>query len=120
MLPFRHHRRSFVKIFFLISELRSQTKKNFSSKPPLLPPFQHLILHFGRMINTCVSKNKKLIPYQYNISLKQPPCAHIELFNYVFSCYFLAFCLLEEIYLVVHGDRIILFLLLFIVIAMLN
>ena len=62
----------FVKIYFiLICSLCSQTnKKIFPQGPPLLPPFRHLILHFGRMNNTYVSKNNKVIPHQYKIILK--------------------------------------------------
>ena len=40
-------------------------------------------------------------------------------FKHVFSRYFLAFCLLEEIYIVIHGDKVILGLIFNCVISML-
>ena len=65
----------FVKIYFIFFARRgSQTnKKFFPQRPPLLLPFRHLILHFGRKNNTYVTKNKnkiKVIPHQYKMTLK--------------------------------------------------
>ena len=48
------------------------------------------------------------MPYQCNITLKYSQTAHIAPFKHAFSRYFLVFCLLEEVYLVVTGDRVIL------------
>ena len=47
------------------------------------------------------------MPYQCNITLKYSQTAHIALFKHVFSRYFLLFCVVEEISLVVNGDRVI-------------
>ena len=49
-------------ILFLFARRGSQSnKKIFPQRPPLPPPFRHLILHFGRVINTYVPKNKNKI-----------------------------------------------------------
>ena len=48
------------------------------------------------------------MPYQCNITLKYSQVGHIALFKHVKTRYFLLFCLLEEVSLVVQGDRVIL------------
>ena len=59
------------------------------------------------------------MPHQCNISLKYSQTAHIALFKQVFSRYFLLFCVVEEISLVVAGNEVILGLIVYCVINML-
>ena len=47
------------------------------------------------------------MPYQCNITLKYSQTAHIALFKHAFSRYFLLFCLLEEVYILLHGNEVI-------------
>ena len=72
MPPFRCHCRPFRQnLFYSYLFASSQTnKKIFPQRPPLPPPFRHLILYFGRMNNANVSKNNKVIPHRYKIILK--------------------------------------------------
>ena len=72
MPPFRCHRRPFRQnLFYFYLLAGSQIiKKNLPQRPPLPPPFRHLIFQFGRMINTYVSKNNKVITHQYKSILK--------------------------------------------------
>ena len=48
------------------------------------------------------------MPYQCNITLKCSQTVHIALLNHVFSCYFLAFFLLEEVCILLNGNEAIL------------
>ena len=48
------------------------------------------------------------MPYQCNITLKYSQNAHIPLFKHVFSRYFLLFCLLEEVCILLNGNEAIL------------
>ena len=47
-----------------------------------------------------------LFRHNIKIFLNYSRTAHIDQLKYAFPQYFLAFCLLEEVLLVVHGDRI--------------
>ena len=75
MPSFRHHRRPFVKIYFIFLLVNSQTNKKFCLKASSLPSFRHLILQFGRKNNMYVPKNKKnkikVIPYQGKLFLNR-------------------------------------------------
>ena len=48
------------------------------------------------------------MPHQCNITLKSSQTAHIALFKYMKTRYFLVFCLLEEIYILLNGNEAIL------------
>ena len=60
------------------------------------------------------------MPYQCNITLKYSQTAHIALFKHAFSRYFLAFCLLEEICILLRGNRVILGLIVFMLIIVIS
>ena len=47
------------------------------------------------------------MPHQYNITLKYSQIVHIVQFKHVKTCYFLAFCLPEEFYILLLGNRVI-------------
>ena len=49
--------KKYMEHFFARRGLQTN-KKNLPQRPPLLPPFRHLILHFGRKIKAYVPKNK--------------------------------------------------------------
>ena len=108
MLPFRQIVGLFVKIFFLLASFACKQIKLFPQSPPLasIPAFNFYISVVWLM--HMLQKNKKVIPYQYNITLKYTPRACIGQFKHVFSRYFFAFCVVEEISLVVRGDKVIL------------
>ena len=45
------------------------------------------------------------MPYQCNITLKYSQAGHICLLNHVFSRYFLAFCVVEEVCILLNGNE---------------
>ena len=53
------------------------------------------------------------MPYQCNITLKYSQTAHITLFKHVKTHYFLLFCLLEEVCILLHDNEAILGLIVF-------
>ena len=60
------------------------------------------------------------MPYQCNITLKCSQTIYIALLKHVFSRYFFAFCLLEEVYILLNGNEVILGLIVNCVINMLR
>ena len=48
------------------------------------------------------------MPYQFNITLKCSQTAHIALFKHSKTRYFLLFCLLEEVCILLNGNEAIL------------
>ena len=48
------------------------------------------------------------MPYQCNITLKYSQAGHISLFKHAFSRYLLAFCVVEEICILLNGNEAIL------------
>ena len=82
-----------------------------SPQAPLPLRLRHLIFQFGRMVNAYVlknkNKNKKLFRTNIKLFLNYSQTACIGRFKHVKTRYFFAFCLLEEVSLVVNGDRVI-------------
>ena len=96
-------RRQFYSIFSC-SQARKKKLKKCLLRHRLPLRLRHLIFQFGRKIKTYVPKNKikiKVIPHQYKMTLKTMTiCLHRTVLTRKNTLFF-AFCIVEEVYLVV-------------------